>query len=103
MGYERKVVKAGDGVNKPKKGDLVTIQYTGNLFDKSMGEQNDFRGKQFDTSDGRGDFETPIGTGRVIKGWDEGVLQMSLGERSILTISPYVMRIALVDHGSVLT
>ena len=88
MGYERKVVRAGDKTNFPKKGDNVTIAYTGNLYDKNMGAQNDFRGKQFDTSEGRGDFVTAIGAGKVIKGWDDGVLEMSLGERSILTITP---------------
>lgn len=60
---------------------------------------------RFDTTTGRGVFETQIGVGRVIKGWtlrpitvfisaeqpsgwDEGVPQMSLGEKCILTISP---------------
>ena len=33
-------------------------------------------------------FETKIGVGRVIKGWDEGVPQLSLGERAKLTITP---------------
>ena len=41
---------------------------------------------------GRGDFDVAIGTGRVIKGWDEGIVQleggMSLGEKSTLTITP---------------
>jgi FK506-binding protein 1 len=41
---------------------------------------------RFDSSVGRGDFKTAIGVGRVIAGWDEGVPQMSLGERSVLTI-----------------
>ena len=35
-------------------------------------------------------FQTKIGVGQVIKGWDEGVPQMSLGERATLTITPYV-------------
>jgi len=34
-------------------------------------------------------FETKIGVGQVIKGWDEGVPQMSLGEKAKLTITPY--------------
>ncbi|MCJ1306999.1 FK506-binding protein 2B [Agyrium rufum] len=87
MGVTRKVIKSGNGVDKPKSGDTVTIAYTGNLYDESKGENNDFRGKEFDSSRNRGDFETEIGVGRVIKGWDEGVTQMSLGEKSILTIS----------------
>jgi hypothetical protein len=50
---------------------------------------------RFDSSVGRGDFDVPIGTGRVIKGWDEGIVAqdggMSLGEKSTLTISRYVL------------
>jgi FKBP-type peptidyl-prolyl cis-trans isomerase 2 len=34
-------------------------------------------------------FDTRIGVGQVIKGWDEGVPQMSLGEKAKLTITPY--------------
>ncbi|KAL8959812.1 MAG: hypothetical protein Q9193_003388 [Seirophora villosa] len=86
MGVTKKVLKEGNGTDKPKKGDEVTIEYTGNLYDEANAD-NDCRGKQFDSSVGRGDFKTPIGVGRVIRGWDEGVLDMSLGEKSILTIS----------------
>ena len=42
---------------------------------------------RFDSSVGRGDFVTAIGKGRVIKGWDEGVVQMKLGEQAILDIT----------------
>ena len=42
---------------------------------------------RFDSSVGRGDFVTKIGVGQVIKGWDEGVLDMSLGEKSTLMIT----------------
>ncbi|KAL8829726.1 MAG: hypothetical protein Q9170_006045 [Blastenia crenularia] len=86
MGVDRKVLKEGNGADKPKKGDTVTIEYTGNLYDESQAG-NDYRGKQFDTSVGRGDFKTKIGVGKVIRGWDEGVTEMSLGEKSVLTIS----------------
>ncbi|KAL9136987.1 MAG: hypothetical protein Q9175_001821 [Cornicularia normoerica] len=107
MGVTRKIVTKGNGTDKPKKGDTVTIEYTGNLYDEAKGSKNDFRGKQFDTSKGRGPFKTEIGVGKVIKGtshfeckqtksrwlthtgWDEGVTDMSLGEKSILTISGY--------------
>ena len=44
-------------------------------------------GKQFDSSrDSKKPFQFTIGVGQVIKGWDEGVMKMSLGERAILTI-----------------
>ncbi|KAL2047051.1 hypothetical protein N7G274_001069 [Stereocaulon virgatum] len=87
MGVSKKVIKEGNGTDWPKKGDDVTIEYTGNLYDESKGSENDYRGKQFDSSVGRGDFRTKIGVGKVIKGWDEGVMNMSLGEKSILTIT----------------
>jgi len=76
--------KAGNGKDFPKKGDEVTIEYTDWLYDK-YAELN--RGNKFDSSKGRGDFKTQIGVGKVIRGWDEGVTQMSLGEKSILTIT----------------
>ncbi|KAI4218784.1 MAG: hypothetical protein L6R36_008752 [Xanthoria steineri] len=88
MGVTRKVLKEGNGTDKPKKGDVVTIEYTGNLYDESKAD-NDYRGTQFDSSVGRGDFKTQIGVGKVIRGWDEGVMEMSLGEKSVLTISGY--------------
>ncbi|KAJ3073634.1 FK506-binding protein 1 [Podochytrium sp. JEL0797] len=78
MGVTKEVLKAGDGVNFPKKGDTVTMHYTGTLNS----------GAKFDSSVDRGQpFVTAIGVGRVIKGWDEGVPQMSLGEKAVLRIS----------------
>lgn len=45
-------------------------------------------GKKFDSSYDRGrPFETVIGVGKVIRGWDEGVPQLSLGEKAVLTIT----------------
>ncbi|KAK3177886.1 hypothetical protein OEA41_000018 [Lepraria neglecta] len=87
MGVTRKLIKKGNGTEKPKKGDEVIIEYTGNFHDASVGLEKDFRGKQFDSSIGRGDFKTQIGVGKLIRGWDEGVTEMTLGEMSILTIS----------------
>ncbi|KAM0747893.1 hypothetical protein T439DRAFT_85525 [Meredithblackwellia eburnea MCA 4105] len=79
FGVEVKSLKAGDGVNFPKKGDVVTIHYTGTL-------QN---GKKFDSSVDRGQpFQTKIGVGHVIRGWDEGVPQLSVGQKAVLTITP---------------
>ncbi|KAK5056094.1 hypothetical protein LTR84_012646 [Exophiala bonariae] len=81
----KKLLKQGNGQDYPKPGDEVTIEYTGWLQDLSASSNNN-KGKQFDSSVGRGDFKTQIGTGRVIPGWDQGVPQMSLGEKSTLTI-----------------
>ena len=46
MGVTRKVLREGNGTDHPKKGDQVTIEYTGNLYDETMGENNDYRGTQ---------------------------------------------------------
>eukprot|EP00756_Hemistasia_phaeocysticola_P061527 Hpha_TRINITY_DN4999_c0_g1::TRINITY_DN4999_c0_g1_i1::g.51313::m.51313/K09568/FKBP1; FK506-binding protein 1 len=78
LGVTRNVVKAGDGKTFPRKGDTVTMHYTGKFTN----------GKVFDSSVQRGQpFVTRIGVGQVIKGWDEGVPQMSLGEEAVLDIT----------------
>jgi len=79
MGVEIERLTPGDGQTYPKTGDTVTIHYVGTLLD----------GTKFDSSRDRNKpFETEIGVGRVIKGWDEGVPQLSLGEKAVLTASP---------------
>uniref|UniRef100_A0A0B7JUG9 peptidylprolyl isomerase n=1 Tax=Bionectria ochroleuca TaxID=29856 RepID=A0A0B7JUG9_BIOOC len=83
MGVERTVIKAGTGP-QPVKGQTVTIEYTGWLKDPT---QKDQKGKQFDSSVNRGDFVVKIGVGQVIRGWDEGVTQMNVGEKATLDIS----------------
>ena len=62
MGVQKTIIREGSGPS-PQKGDRVTMEYTGWLRTADGG-----KGKQFDSSVGRGDFETPIGVGRVIKG-----------------------------------
>lgn len=66
-------------------GDEASMHYTGWLYDESA---EGGRGKQFDSSRGRGVFEFPLGAGRVIKGWDVGVAGMQIGEVRELKISP---------------
>merc|ERR1711896_93246 len=79
MGVTVETITPGDGQNFPKKGDNLTMHYTGTLTD----------GSKFDSSRDRGrPFSFTIGRGEVIKGWDEGVMQMSIGERARLTCSP---------------
>lgn len=81
MGVVRNVLRQGDGASFPKRGQTVSVHYTGYL--------NQVGGKKFDSSVDRGrPFQFRVGVGEVIRGWDEGVAQMSLGERSTLTCSP---------------
>ncbi|MGH8765867.1 MAG: FKBP-type peptidyl-prolyl cis-trans isomerase [Burkholderiales bacterium] len=66
-------------------GRTVVVNYTGWLHDPSAKNQ---RGKQFDSSVGRGPFSFPLGAGRVIKGWDQGVAGMKVGGKRTLVIPP---------------
>jgi peptidylprolyl isomerase len=67
----------------PKTGQTCVMHYTGWLY------ENGAKGKKFDSSVDRGQpFEFPIGTGRVIRGWDEGVATMKVGGKRTLIIPP---------------
>ena len=69
-------LKVGDGVSV-KSGDTISINYKGMLLD----------GTEFDSSyKGGKPFETQIGVGKVIKGWDEGILGLKVGGKRKLTI-----------------
>src|SRR3982750_2642481 len=71
---------AGTGAS-PTKGQTCVMHYTGWLW------VNGAKGAKFDSSLDRGQpFEFPIGLGRVIKGWDEGVATMKVGGLRKLTI-----------------
>ncbi len=76
-------VVVGDGA-EAAAGASATVHYTGWLY--APGSPND-RGTKFDSSVDRGQpFEFPIGAGRVIRGWDEGVAGMRVGGKRILII-----------------
>jgi FKBP-type peptidyl-prolyl cis-trans isomerase FkpA len=65
-------------------GKIAVVQYTGWLYEASA---KDNKGKQFDSSRTGGQpFKFPVGTGQVIKGWDQGVLGMKVGESRRLII-----------------
>ena len=78
MNIQKKTIKTGDSKTFPRKGQTVTVHYTGRLQNKKI----------FDSSEGKQPFSFVIGMGQVIRGWDEGVAKMSLGEEAILVISP---------------
>jgi FKBP-type peptidyl-prolyl cis-trans isomerase len=59
-------------------GETVVVNYRGTLTD----------GREFDSSYGRGPFSFPLGAGRVIRGWDEGVAGMKVGGKRKLVIPP---------------
>jgi FKBP-type peptidyl-prolyl cis-trans isomerase len=72
------------GAKKPTKGKPVTVHYTGWLFDEAA---TDNKGNSFDSSRKRGTpFQFVVGVGQVIKGWDEGVMDMAVGEQRRLII-----------------
>lgn len=72
------VQQIGTGA-QAEAGKTVRVHYTGKLLD----------GKVFDSSYGRGNpIEFPLGVGRVIKGWDEGIAMMRVGGKAQLIIPP---------------
>jgi FKBP-type peptidyl-prolyl cis-trans isomerase FkpA len=77
------LLKAGAGAGITA-GQVAVVQYTGWLYDASA---MDNKGKQFDSSRSAGQpFRFPLGTGQVIKGWDQGVAGMKVGEGRRLVI-----------------
>ncbi len=71
-------LNVGSG-RSPKKGELVTVHYTGWLT----------TGKKFDSSvDSGSPFSFVLGAGQVIRGWDLGVATMKVGDKVKLTIPP---------------
>lgn len=84
-GLTMRILRAGDGATAAA-GDIAKVHYTGWLFDETAPDK---RGQKFDSSVDRGQhFSFPLGAGRVIKGWDQGVAGMRVGEVRELTIAP---------------
>ena len=78
-------IKAGTG-EAVSAGKIAVVQYTGWLYEAAA---KDNKGKQFDSSRTLGQpFRFPVGTGQVIKGWDQGVAGMRVGGSRRLIIPP---------------
>ena len=78
-------VTAGSGA-EATAGKTVVVHYTGWLYDPAA---PDGHGAKFDSSlDRSSPFSFPLGAGRVIKGWDEGVAGMKVGGKRTLVIPP---------------
>ncbi|MCG8918406.1 FKBP-type peptidyl-prolyl cis-trans isomerase [Actinokineospora sp. PR83] len=74
-------ITVGDG-DEAKAGQVVSVHYAGVAFSS---------GEEFDASWNRGEaFQFPLGAGRVIGGWDQGVQGMKVGGRRKLTIPPHL-------------
>ena len=77
-GVTKKVLVKGDGSANPEKGQEVLVNYEGRLTNGTI----------FDTSLDKEALKVVIGVGQVIKGWDVGIMSMTLGEKAELTIAP---------------
>lgn len=81
-GLKYEVLTEGDGP-QPTAGQTVSVHYTGWLYEDGM------KKSKFDSSRDRGQvFEFPLGQGRVIKGWDQGVAMMQIGSKYNFLIPP---------------
>ena len=79
-GLEYIEVEPGTGA-QAEAGKTVSVHYTGKFQD----------GKVFDSSISRGEpIKFPLGAGRVIKGWDEGIALMKVGGKAQLVIPPHL-------------
>lgn len=75
-GLQYVFTELGEG-SRAKSGDKVSVHYIGKLTD----------GKEFDNSYKRGTpFSFTIGEGKVIKGWDEGIALINVGDKAVFTI-----------------
>lgn len=86
-------LRVGTGA-EARAGQTVSVHYTGTLFDG---------GQKFDSSHDRGKtFDFPLGAGRVIQGWDQGVAGMKVGGLRKLTIPPHLAYGARGAPGSII-
>ena len=78
-GLRMKITEKGKGKTTPETGDMVSVHYTGMLIN----------GEKFDSSVDRGEpIDFRLGIGQVIRGWDEGISRMKVGDKARLVIPP---------------
>jgi peptidylprolyl isomerase len=83
MGFEKEILQPGDDEFTPLKGQTVTVHCTG------FGKNRDLEEVFWSTKDaGQEPFSFQIGTGQVIRAWDEAVMTMGLGETAEVTCTP---------------
>ncbi|KAK4157514.1 hypothetical protein C8A00DRAFT_11606 [Chaetomidium leptoderma] len=78
-GLDVQVLTEGQGDRETARGDNIDVHYIGTLTNGTEFDQSYKRGQPLNFS---------VGAGQVIKGWDEGLLGMKVGEKRKLTISP---------------
>ena len=84
-GLTARILQEGQG-EAAEIGQIAVVHYTGWLYDETA---ENHRGEKFDSSvDRKQYFSFQLGEGRVIKGWDQGVVGMKVGEKRELTIAP---------------
>lgn len=82
MGFTKTIIREGNG-EKPRSGQSVTVHCTG------YGKNGDLTQKFWSTKDpGQQPFTFKVGNGQVIKGWDESVIDMRIGEFSRVHCTP---------------
>jgi len=84
IGYKKEILKKGDQSSFPKKGDMVSCRYKGTLENGTVFDQNMEKVKKQLPPP----LKFKVGTGKVIRGWDEALKTMSVGEVAKLTIDP---------------
>ena len=83
--FQKLDLEEGHGT-EAKPGDLVSVHYTGWLYDSRV---ENLRGEKFDSSlDRHEPFQFRLGASQVIRGWDEGVVGMKVGGKRTLMIPP---------------
>jgi len=79
-GLRYKLTETNEDGESPKRGQKVNVHYTGMLTDGTI----------FDSSEGKDPIAFPLGVGRVIPGWDEGIQLLKTGEKARFVIPPHL-------------